>query len=62
MQLSLKDRVDVLAKKADILYKKVVILLALAGGSGAYTISFRIKAAFYLVLYWGCFLYSLQQV
>ena len=35
-----KDKVDIIGKKADVIYKKVVILLASAGGSGAYAVKF----------------------
>ncbi len=33
------DLVDLLSKKADIIYKKTIILLAAAGGSGSYAIA-----------------------
>ncbi len=55
MQLSIKDRVDILVKKADILYKKVVILLALAGGSGAYVVKFSQQGNFILSVVLGLF-------
>ena len=35
-----KDQIDVYAKSIDALYKKTVILLAIAGGFGAYAIKF----------------------
>ncbi len=44
--MDLKDKVDILSKKADILYKKVVILLASAGGSGAYAVKFLQDGSF----------------
>ena len=44
--MDLKDKVDILGKKADILYKKVVILLASAGGSGAYAVKFLQDGSF----------------
>jgi len=53
--MDLKDRVDVLAKKADLLYKKVVILLALAGGSGAYAVKFSQQGNFLLSVVLGMF-------
>ena len=51
----MKDRVDILAKKADLLYKKVVILLALAGGSGAYAVKFSQQGNFLLSVVLGMF-------
>ena len=53
--MDLKDRVDILAKKADLLYKKVVILLALAGGSGAYAVKFSQQGNFLLSVVLGMF-------
>ena len=35
-----KALVDILSKYADVIYKKVIIFLASAGGSGAYAIKF----------------------
>jgi hypothetical protein len=43
-----KDKVDMIAKKADIIYKKIVILLASAGGSGAYAIKFTQESSYFL--------------
>ena len=34
-----KDRIDFISKKADIVYKKLIVLLATVGGSGSYAIS-----------------------
>lgn len=34
------QKIDILHKKADIINKKALILLAVAGGTGAYTIKF----------------------
>jgi len=31
-----KDTVDIISKKSDIIYKKMVVLLASAGGLGGY--------------------------
>ncbi|OHE04180.1 hypothetical protein [Sulfurimonas sp. RIFOXYB12_FULL_35_9] len=31
-----KDKADIIAKKSDIIYKKMVVLLASAGGLGSY--------------------------
>jgi len=35
-----KDSVEILSKYADVIYKKLIIFLAAAGGSGAYAIKF----------------------
>ena len=35
-----KDKIDSLAKLIDVLYKKLIILLAISGGFGAYAIKF----------------------
>ncbi len=35
-----KDLVDMLSKNADVVYKKLIVFLASAGGSGAYAIKF----------------------
>ena len=35
-----KDLVDMLSKNADVIYKKLIVFLASAGGSGAYAIKF----------------------
>jgi len=32
------DKIDLVSKKADIIYKKMIILLAAVGGSGSYAI------------------------
>jgi len=32
------DKIDLISKKADIIYKKMIILLAAVGGSGGYAI------------------------
>jgi len=37
--MELKDKIDLLSKKADVVYKKVIVLLAASGGSGSYAIS-----------------------
>jgi hypothetical protein len=34
-----KDKADIIAKKGDIIYKKMVVLLASAGGLGGYGLS-----------------------
>jgi len=36
--MDLKDRVDIIAKQADIIYKKIFIFSAIAGGSWIYGI------------------------
>lgn len=35
-----KDRIDKLSKVADIVNKKLIVLLAIAGGVGAYAVKF----------------------
>ena len=42
-----KDRVDTISKIIDALYKKLIILVAIAGGFGAYAISFLRKNSGY---------------
>lgn len=37
--MEIKDKIDLLSKKADVVYKKVIVLLAASGGSGSYAIS-----------------------
>ncbi len=37
--MKIKDRVDLVSKIADIVYKKMIVLLATVGGSGSYAIS-----------------------
>jgi len=37
--MQIKEIIDLLSKKADIVYKKIVILLAASGGTGSYAIS-----------------------
>ncbi len=34
-----KDKIDLLSKMAEIIYKKMIILLAAVGGSGSYAIT-----------------------
>ena len=34
-----KEKIDLLGKKADVVYKKVIVLLAASGGSGSYAIA-----------------------
>jgi CHASE2 domain-containing sensor protein len=38
--MDLKDRAELLSKVIDGLYKKLIVLLAIAGGFGAYAIKF----------------------
>lgn len=58
--MHLKDKTDILSKKADIIYKKVVILLASSGGSGAYAMKFTQEES-YIVGYflWFVFIFSI---
>ena len=37
--MNLKDKIDLIGKKADIIYKKLIVLLATVGGSGSYALS-----------------------
>ncbi len=53
--MDLKDKADILGRKADILYKKVVILLASAGGSGAYAVKFAQDENYILSIVLGIF-------
>ena len=32
--MEIKEKIDLIGKKADIIYKKMIILLAVVGGSG----------------------------
>jgi len=51
--MDLKDKADILSKKADIIYKKVVILLATVGGSGAYSIKFMDEGLYFVAITLG---------
>lgn len=42
--MQLKNKIDFLSKIIDSLYKKLVVLLAIAGGFGAYTIKFLLDS------------------
>jgi hypothetical protein len=58
--MKIKDQVDILSKKADIIYKKVVVLLACAGGSGAYAIKFTQDGYYFLGAFlWLVFIFSI---
>jgi uncharacterized membrane protein YraQ (UPF0718 family) len=37
--MKIKDKVDLVSKIADVVYKKMIVLLATVGGSGSYAIS-----------------------
>ena len=39
-----KDKIDILSKKSDIINKKAILLLAISGGVGAYSIRFLFDA------------------
>jgi len=53
--MNIKDKVDIIAKQADIIYKKIFIFSAIAGGSWIY----GIKTNGYLgVLLWIVFVLS----
>jgi len=49
--MDIKDKLDLLSKKADVVYKKVIVLLAASGGSGSYAISGSglVNIALYLI-------------
>jgi preprotein translocase subunit SecG len=51
-----KDLIDLLSKKADIIYKKIIILIAASGGSGSYAISTDGLAKVGLFLLFGFFI------
>lgn len=40
-----KDKADIIAKKSDIIYKKMVVLLATAGGLGKKGVSRHLKTS-----------------
>lgn len=54
--MELKDKIDLLSKKADVVYKKVIVLLAASGGSGSYAISGSGMANTALFLLFGFFI------
>ena len=55
-----KDKVDIISKKADVIYKKVVILLASAGSSGAYAIKFTQESNYLIgVFLWCIFIFGI---
>ena len=53
--MDIKDKIESLSKLIDALYKKLVILLAMSGGFGAYAIKFIQNANwvgyFFLILF-----------
>jgi len=53
--MKIKDKLDLLSKKADVIYKKLIVLLAASGGSGSYAISGRGIANIALYLPFGFF-------
>jgi hypothetical protein len=58
--MKIKEQVDIVSKKAEIIYKKVVILLASAGGSGAYAIKFTQESHFFLGAFlWLVFIFGI---
>jgi type IV secretory pathway TrbL component len=56
----LNNKIDILSKKSDVIYKKIVVLLALIGGSGAYGVKFFQENIYILATILGIiFLYSI---
>ena len=54
------DKIDLVSKKADIIYKKMIILLAAVGGSGSYAI--RQDGLFQVVLFFIFVFFSIGVV
>ena len=40
MRMSIKDKIELVSKTVDALYKKLVVLVVISGGFGAYAIKF----------------------
>jgi len=55
-----KEKIDLLSKKADVVYKKVIVLLAASGGSGSYAISGSGIANIALYLLFGFFVVGIM--
>jgi len=53
--MSKKFKSDIIAKKADIIYKKLVVLLATVGGSGSYAISEKGISQYFLFVIFTIF-------
>jgi len=58
--MKIKERVDISSKLADIIYKKMVILLAVVGGSGSYAI--KADGVLQIVLFFVAGIFSLGLV
>ena len=60
VHMETKDKIDLLSKKADVVYKKVIVLLAASGGSGSYAISGTGLANIALYLLFGFFVVGIM--
>jgi hypothetical protein len=54
-----KDKTDIISKEADIVYKKTLILIAAAGGSGTYAISQPGLFSVFLFVAFGIFAFGI---
>ncbi len=45
------DELDILKLKSELIYKKIIVLLAIAGGSGAYTVRFYEHSEYGIALF-----------
>jgi hypothetical protein len=57
--LTNKDKADIVSKEADIVSKKVLVLLASAGGSGSYAITQSGYVSFGLYIAFGFFVFGI---
>ena len=55
-----KERIDLLSKKADVIYKKLIVLLAASGGSGSYAVSESGMTNIALYLLFGFFVVGIM--
>jgi len=55
-----KDKADIIAKKSDIIYKKMVVLLASAGGLGSYGLSQVGFEKYFLIFLFGILIVGLM--
>ncbi len=53
--MEIKDKIELLSKKADVVYKKVIVLLAASGGSGSYAVAGSGVANIAIFLLFGFF-------
>ena len=54
-----KDKADIIAKKSDIIYKKMVVLLASAGGLGSYGLNQVGFEKYFLIFLFGILVVAL---